>query len=127
MTENRTADQRAQMLAWLTGKIDACEARRQALWADDRGDEANFEKVVWNVYDIFRTVLNVAGKTCGGDEAAAWAFFLQRLRTIPAPWETSLQQAEVHGETERAHIESLKLAVAREITEKSAELWRQTP
>ena len=47
---------------WFEERIALCAQRRQALLADDRGDEATFEKVRANVYDIFRTVLSAAGK-----------------------------------------------------------------
>ena len=39
-------------------QIAACAARSQALLADDRTDESNFEKIRANVYDIFRTMLS---------------------------------------------------------------------
>ena len=45
---------------WFEEQIALCGQRRQALLADDRADEATFEKIRANVYDIFRTVLSVA-------------------------------------------------------------------
>ena len=48
---------------------------RQTLRADDRADEAAFEKIRANVYDSFRTVLSVAEKTCGDEEDAVHDFF----------------------------------------------------
>ena len=51
-------------------QIRLCAERREALLADERGDEANFEKVRSNVFDIFRTVLSVAERQGKGDPEA---------------------------------------------------------
>ena len=65
--------------AWLDDQIAACQARQKSLLSDDRGDEAVFEKVRTNVYDICRTLLAVAARTCEGE--AAGRFFLLTNRT----------------------------------------------
>ena len=67
---------------WFEEQIALCGQRRQALLADDRADEATFEKIRANVYDIFRTVLSVAARTCGEKDAAG-RFFRQRMESIP--------------------------------------------
>ena len=55
---------------WLAERIALCGQRGQALRADDRGNEAAFEKIRANVYDIFRTVLSVAERNCGDGAVA---------------------------------------------------------
>ena len=60
-----TGKKTAEMDRWLEEKIRRCGRRSQTLRADDRADEAAFEKIRANVYDIFRTVFSVAEKTCG--------------------------------------------------------------
>ena len=49
-------------------QIALCGQRNKELLADERMDEATFEMVKANVYDIFRAILSVAVKTCKGDE-----------------------------------------------------------
>lgn len=94
-----------EMCRWLTEKSAACMARRKQLWDDDRRDEANFEKIRADVYDIFKTVLTVVEKDA----------FLKKLVQIPSSWEKAYAQAEGRGDAERMHIEKLKLDAVAEI------------
>ena len=87
----------------------------QELTSDDRADEAVFAKVQMNVYDIFNTIFTVAVKTSGQDDQKIVQFFLTRIQQIPQSWHTALANAEKHGETEKAHIERIKLDVVAEI------------
>ena len=87
-------------------QIAACRKREAALTADDRKDEAVFETIKANVYDIFRTVWNLDR----GDE-----FFREKLNTIPKSWQTALEKAREHGDTAAATLETIKLETAKEI------------
>lgn len=100
--------------SWLDGQIRTCEDQRQALFADHRVDESNFEKVRANVYGIFRTVFDAAHKA-HDDAEKAHLFFLQKLDEIPANWQTSLDNAQTHGDETKAHLERLKLDAAGQI------------
>ena len=71
------------MNSYFDEQIAACAARSQALLADDRTDESNFEKIRANVYDIFRTMLSVAVAAGKGDANAVRSFFqLIKLDTL---------------------------------------------
>ena len=94
-------------LTWCDQRLAACETRHAALLADRRGDEARFEQVRSNVYGIFRTVYTALGHSK--------ALLLRRLEEISAPWEESLRQAEIHGDTDKAHIERVKLDACAEV------------
>ena len=49
-------EQKVSMLnSYFEGQIALCGQRNKELLADERMDEATFEKVKANVYDIFRT------------------------------------------------------------------------
>lgn len=104
------------MLCLLEARIAACRERAGKLEKDLRKDEAVFEKVRENVYDIFKTVLNVAGKQHGDDEEAIRSFFASRLGQIPSSWRQSLEAARQHGDTQKAWMEEIKLAVIDDIT-----------
>ena len=112
----------AKLDRWFEERIALCAQRRQALLADDRGDEATFEKVRANVYDIFRTVLSVAGKTSEGEEAAG-CFFLQRLESIPSGWKAAYEKAQAHDDPVRLRIERIKLDAVREVKEQFLRVW----
>ena len=94
-------------LTWCDQHLATCEARRTALLADQRGDEARFEQVRSNVYGIFRTVYAALGHSK--------ALLLRRLEEISASWAESLRQAEIHGDTDKAHIERVKLDACAEV------------
>lgn len=104
-----------QMQAWLSRQTAQARERGTTLRADGRGDEANFEIVRANVYDIFHTVLDVAVRTGQGDARRERSFFESRLAQIPQPWRASLERALAHGDAEKAHIERIKLDVLEEI------------
>lgn len=92
---------------WCDERTRDCMARKAALSADGRGDEAAFMQIRANVYGIFRTVFTAVK----GDMTALQA----RLTSIPAAWEAALGEAEKHGDVQRAHIERIKLETASAI------------
>ena len=94
-------------LTWCDQRLAACETRRASLLADQRGDEARFEQVRSNVYGIFRAVYSALGYSK--------ALLLRRLEEISSSWVESLRQAEIHGDTDKAHIERVKLDACAEI------------
>lgn len=103
--------------SWLTEQIDLCARRRNELLADQRKDEANFEKIRENIYDIFRTVYSVAEQTQPDPEKRN-LFFLQRLDGIPASWQTAYDKAAEHDDEPKMHLEQLKLDTAARIRER---------
>ena len=109
MNPNQTADLRA----WLTEQIAACESQRTALWADERQDEANFARIRANVYDIFRTVLKVMEGSPDGE-----TLFAAKLTEIPSAWQKAHDQAERHGDAATLCIERIKLDAAAEVRAK---------
>lgn len=94
--------------AFLTEQAALCRAQAAALTADQRGDEAIFEKIRCNVFEIFASVLKAAGQ-----QPEPMAFFRRQLDTIPANWEAAYQKAKAHGDDGRAHTELVKLEAVR--------------
>lgn len=103
------------MLQFLEERMQNCRERAAELEKDFRKDEAVFEKVRENVYDIFKTVWTVAEKQHGADEMAVRTFFESRLTQIPSSWEASLEKAQQHGDEEKILMEEIKLAVICDI------------
>lgn len=111
---------RERMEKYLEEQINACRRSAATLAADHRADEAVFDKVRLNVYDIFRSVLNAAVKSSG---QAVPGFFLRRLDQITGAWQTSREQAERHGDGQKAHIEAVKLDAASKVREHFVKIW----
>lgn len=108
-------------VSWLEQKIAACKENKKALCADERADEATFEQIRANVYDIFKTVLTVGAKNSDPEKAAT--FFRQRLETIPRAWREELATAEAHDDGEKAQIERVKLEALEEIRAHFETVW----
>lgn len=96
-----------EFINWCDARTAQCMAQQKALAADGRGDEARFMQIRANVYGIFRSVC----AAMKGDMAQV----REKLHVIPAAWEESLRLAEAHNETEKAHIECIKLETAAAI------------
>lgn len=104
-----------KMETYFTQKITGCTAQFAQLTADNRADEADFQKIRANVYDIFRTILSVAIKTKGSDPAAVRSFFLEKTEQIPVNWSKAYALASANGDGMRACIEEIKLDTVKEI------------
>lgn len=114
---------RNKTVRFFADRIENCKSIAQQLRSDDREDEAVFAKIQRNVYDIFNTIFSVAVKTAGQDDEKVVQFFLIRLQQIPQSWHTALRSAEAHGESEKAHIEHLKLEAVAEIQKEFERIW----
>ena len=69
------------MTAYLDAAIARCTEQEKALVADERKDEAIFEKIRANVYNIYRTILGVAVQNCGGDADKMREFFMKQIKS----------------------------------------------
>ena len=114
---------RENTVSYFAERISQYKKLAHELTSDDRADEAVFAKVQMNVYDIFNTIFSVAVKTSGQDDQKIVQFFLTRIQQIPQSWHTALANAEQHGETEKAHIERIKLDVVAEIKKEFERIW----
>ena len=113
----------SEMNKWFEEKIAACEQRGRELTADERKDEAVFEKVRANIYDVFRTWLNVAVKIGNGDEKAIRTFFADRSEQLPAGWTAAYDKAREHNDAARMQTEQVKLDTFHQIREKFDKVW----
>lgn len=111
----------AQFKEYLTAQITACASEEKRLNAEGRKDEAVFARIRGNVFDIFRTVLAAGARMAAKGQPAD--LLREKLDAIPKNWQESLENALAHGETEKAHIEKIKLEAAREIRERFEKIW----
>lgn len=103
---------------WLKEQNEECGKKQKMLFEDDRTDEAVFEKIKANVYDVFSTVLSVAVRTGKGELNEVKQFFLTKTEQIPANWSTSYAKAKEQDDTEKMQIEAIKLETIEKIKEK---------
>lgn len=107
-------------------RIADCQAAMTALNADNRTDEAVFEKIRMNVFTIFQQVYAASAQASGSDAKKRLDFLNKRLHDIPSAWETSLGAAQRHLDVQKAHIEQIKLAAATEILQQVTEWSEET-
>lgn len=113
----------SKLNSYFEEQIALCGQRGRELLSDDRPDEATFEKVKANVYDIFRTILSVAVKTGKGDLNAVQRFFIQKTEQIPTSWPTAYETASQHTDAVRMQLEQIKLDTIGAIKENFARIW----
>lgn len=110
----------AMFSAFLTEQADACRAKERELLSESRKDEANFEKIRTNIFEIFQSVWSAANKTSENPQE----FFLEKLEEIPVNWQTSLEKAVRYNDDGKAHIETIKLEITEEIKRAFQRIWR---
>lgn len=115
--------QQQALHVWFGDQIRACKENQEKLYLDERTDEANFEKIRANVYDIFRTILSVAVENGKGDREAVKRFFMEKTEKIPANWIAAYDKANQHGDEEQMQIETIKLDTVQEIKQKFLAVW----
>ncbi len=116
----------SKLNAYFQEQIVLCGQQNKALLADGRSDEAVFEKVKANVYDIFRTILSAAVKAGKGEPEAVRRFFLQKAEDIPSNWAASYEKAKLHSDAVKMQIEQIKLDTIDEIKETFASIWEES-
>lgn len=77
---------------------------------ENKLDEANFEKIKRNVYQIYIKMFRISMRS--EDLIKTFDGYLQK---IPLNWETSLNEAKQNGDFETEHIELTKLETKEEI------------
>lgn len=116
-------EKQSQFQHFFEEQIALCAQRGGQLLADGREDEATFEKIKGNIYDIFRTILALAVKTCADDAEAVGEFFRLRIEQIPSSWELAYEKAKEHNDVSKMHLEQTKLDAVQQIKEEFARIW----
>ena len=110
---------------YFDAQISLCEQRGKKLLADDRTDEANFEKVKANIYDVFRTIFSVAVQNGKGDSEAVKSFFILKTEQIPSNWATAYNKAKQYDDAVKMQIEQIKLDTVGEIKKMFETVWEE--
>ena len=106
-------------------RIAGCYEKQRELETEERNDEANFEKIRANVYDIFRTVLSTGKKQYGDDSLKVQEFVLGKLEQISSEWAASYEKAEQNDDTRKMCIEKIKMNTAQDIRENILQIWEE--
>lgn len=117
-------DQKVSKLnTYFDRQISLCQQRNKALLVDDRMDEADFEKIRANVYDIFRTILSVAAQSAKNEPEKIRQIFALKTEQIPSNWSMAYEKAKQHDDAVKMKIEQIKLDTIREIKTAFIQIW----
>lgn len=94
-------------------KIESVKLQKELI-EDERSDEANLEKVRYNIYDVFSQLLQSAMKR-NSDMEQMKKTYVNYFDTIPASWKVRLEKAKEHNDVETAYVEEIKLGIANEL------------
>ena len=89
---------------------------------DHRSDEANFEKIRANIFQIIKTVFLSYRKTPRSEQELR-ALTDAKLAMFEETWKTFLSKAQEHNDEKRVLQEEVKLEAMKEIRQKFDELW----
>lgn len=124
--EDRMIRQSEEIVTYFNEEIADCQRKRQELLRDDRADEATFERIKENVFDIFKTIFAVAIKTAGEDNTEEIKqFFLNKLEVIPSGWKDSYNKAKQYGDIEKQQCEHMKLLTVEKIQANFEQIWEE--
>ncbi len=89
---------------------------------DDRRDEADFEKIRSNIFQVIKTIFSASGRV-SPYEAEQIRFFDHKLTDIEETWQKALAAAKDHNDEKRVLQEQTKLEVISEVREMIEQLW----
>ncbi len=121
-----TNDRIKRMNQFLDNQIQLCRKQEKNLQEDNRGDEATFQKIRANIYDISKAILSVAQKAGNDDPQKIKQFFLLKTEQIPANWKAAYEAAKLHDDIEKMVVEQLKLNTIEEIRSEFLHCWEET-
>lgn len=92
------------------------------LIADDRKDEANFEKIRANIFQIVKTVLQASARL-SQEESQRVRFLESKLALFQETWEKSLMKAKEHEDDLKIVQEQTRLEALAEIQDVFRKTW----
>ena len=101
--------------------MDETVEKQTFLTKDDRMDEANLEKIKYNIYDIFQKMFQ-RSKTIAKSEEEFIEMYLTFHQKIPNNWKSNYKHAKEEGSIDM-YIEEIKLETANKIEQLFRNLW----
>ena len=118
-------EKRENFIGYLDQRTSVIDGKISQLIRDNRRDDANFEKIRVNIYQIFKTVFQTSLRI-STEEEKQLEFFKARLKDFEKTWKTALDKATEHNDTTRILQEQLKLQVLNEVRNTFEGIWEVT-
>lgn len=112
-------------ITYLDERTRAVQENINRLTKDQRKDEADFEKIRANIFQMFKTIFQASARISTAEEDQI-RFFDNRMTTIAETWKAALAKATEHRDERRILQEQVKLEVVDEIRSFFDKTWRTT-
>lgn len=105
---------------YLERKITELKAKAEELEKNYRQDDAVFDRIRINVYDVCKTVYGVFEKV--KPEESLYGEYVKKLDEFEKTWTESLEKAKKFGDAKKIAVEEAKLFALADIREKFTEI-----
>ena len=95
------------------------------LIADNRRDEANFEKIRTNIFQIVKTIFQASVRV-SQEESERVRFLDTTLTLFQETWESHLTEAKEHGDDLKIVQEQTRLEALAEIRDTFQKIWGES-
>ena len=112
-------------ITYLDERTRAVQENINRLTKDQRKDEADFEKIRANIFQMFKTIFQASARISTAEEDQI-RFFDNRMTIIAETWKAALAKATEHRDERRILQEQVKLEVVDEIRSFFDKTWRTT-
>lgn len=110
---------------YLDQRISSIQEDTLRLIADDRRDEANFEKIRANIFQIVKTMLQASARI-SQEESERVGFLEAKLALFQETWEGYLRKAKEHGDDLKIVQEQTRLEALAEIRDTFQKIWGES-
>lgn len=109
-------------IRYLDGRTSEIKDSIIRLMEDNRRDEADFEKIRANIFQIIRTIVQSSQRITENEDKQV-QFVDSRLGEFEETWRGALEKAEAHHDERRVLQEQVKLEALKEIKGTFERIW----
>ncbi len=119
------SEKTSAFISYLDQRTTSVQEDTLRLIADDRRDEANFEKIRANIFQIVKTMLQASARI-SQEESERIGFLEAKLALFQETWEGYLRKAKEHGDDLKIVQEQTRLEALAEIRDTFQKIWGES-
>ncbi len=119
------SEKTSAFISYLDQRTTSVQGDTLRLIADDRRDEANFEKIRANIFQIVKTMLQASARI-SQEESERVGFLEAKLALFQETWEGYLRKAKEHGDDLKIVQEQTRLEALAEIRDTFQKIWGES-
>ncbi|MCI9232457.1 MAG: hypothetical protein HFH97_06085 [Lachnospiraceae bacterium] len=119
------SEKTSAFISYLDQRTTSVQEDTLRLIADDRRDEANFEKIRANIFQIVKTMLQASARI-SQEESERVGFLEAKLALFQETWEGYLRKAKEHGDDLKIVQEQTRLEALAEIRDTFQKIWGES-